>query len=180
MNVPARAGNDILLVTFRANHEENFALFHEAVSEVIEAGAIEAVPKAPPEIEGLVNHRGKILTVIDFDALVEGEPLASAMADAERGGKEDARRTIIIFSGEFSHLGILIRSEVGVVRVRNGNRGLLPTAHKLYNILEPPIVEATTLYNMISPEKIILTLNDCIAASKFIILESRTGGSHAS
>jgi chemotaxis signal transduction protein len=146
-----------LLITFTVDREQ-FGIVHGAVDEVIEPGPVAPVPKAPPEIAGLYNHRGKILTVIDFDRLCGGA--------AKENGKS---RFLIILSGIFSHLSLLAHSRPTAVRLDEFERGTLHLAHRLYDILDPPIVVSDGLYNMISPEKMIQHLHESIIQERLLI-----------
>jgi chemotaxis signal transduction protein len=48
---------------------ELFALAIDAVEEVVVSSDLAPVPMAPPSIVGIVNHRGRIFTVLDFARL---------------------------------------------------------------------------------------------------------------
>jgi len=45
---------------------ENFAIEVASVLEIIEVTRIHQIPKAPNYINGLINHRGKIIPVFDI------------------------------------------------------------------------------------------------------------------
>jgi chemotaxis-related protein WspB len=145
-----------LLITFTVDRER-FGIQHGAIDEIIELGSIAPVPKAPPEIAGVYNHRGKILTIIDFDEL------------AGRSAKENGKsRYLVILSGIFSHLGLLVRSRPTAVRLERFERGALHLAHKLYNILDPPVIDSDGIYNMVSPEKMIQYLHESIIEDRLL------------
>jgi len=48
---------------------EAFALAIEAVEEIVVGGDCTPVPLAPPSVVGVINHRGRIFTVLDFARL---------------------------------------------------------------------------------------------------------------
>jgi purine-binding chemotaxis protein CheW len=47
---------------------KRLALLAEDVVEVVRAVAISAVPRAPPVLEGVMNHRGRLVPVLDVRA----------------------------------------------------------------------------------------------------------------
>jgi purine-binding chemotaxis protein CheW len=57
----------------------------KSVATVLDLPAIEAVPKAPPELRGVLNLRGNIVAVIDPFALFGIEGSGSAVVVAELG-----------------------------------------------------------------------------------------------
>jgi purine-binding chemotaxis protein CheW len=60
------SGTDQLqLVTFGLAHEE-FAVDILAVREINRMMALTRVPQSPPEVEGVINLRGKIIPVVDL------------------------------------------------------------------------------------------------------------------
>lgn len=66
--VEAQAGNpetQLQLVTFGIGDEE-FAVDILAVQEINRMMALTRVPQSPPEVEGVINLRGKIIPVIDL------------------------------------------------------------------------------------------------------------------
>lgn len=59
------AEKEVQLVTFRMNNIE-FGIAIENVREIIREAKIVRVPKAPSFVEGLINLRGTVVTVIDL------------------------------------------------------------------------------------------------------------------
>lgn len=57
------------LITFRLQREW-FALRVEEIREVVQRAPLTAVPNAPEHILGIMNLRGKVLTVFDLDSLL--------------------------------------------------------------------------------------------------------------
>ncbi|MBI4363189.1 MAG: chemotaxis protein CheW [Euryarchaeota archaeon] len=56
---------DIQLVVFRLGREE-YAADIGQVREIILPGAVTPVPRSPPFVEGVINLRGQITTVVDL------------------------------------------------------------------------------------------------------------------
>jgi purine-binding chemotaxis protein CheW len=91
-----------LLATFIVG-EAVFALDAAGVQEVIRVTTITPVPHAPPEVVGVINLRGKIVTLLDAGLI-----LASAPALRNR----ESRIFLIEDKGEF--IGLLV-DQVGEV-----------------------------------------------------------------
>jgi purine-binding chemotaxis protein CheW len=66
------------LLFFRSG-EELFTVDIASVTEIVIDGQITPVPLAPRAVVGVINHRGRIFTVVDFAAL-------AGLADEETGG----------------------------------------------------------------------------------------------
>lgn len=52
-------------------YDKNFAIEIASVIEIIEVTRIHHIPKAPSYINGLVNHRGKIIPVFDIRVVLQ-------------------------------------------------------------------------------------------------------------
>jgi purine-binding chemotaxis protein CheW len=65
-------GQDYLLVTFQVV-ESFFGLETSCVQEVILVSAITHVYHAPEDVRGIINLRGKIVTIIDLEKKLYGE-----------------------------------------------------------------------------------------------------------
>jgi len=57
--------SEIQLVTFRLGKEE-YGVNIEQVREIIRVGEIIQVPKSPSFVEGLINLRGTVVSIIDL------------------------------------------------------------------------------------------------------------------
>jgi purine-binding chemotaxis protein CheW len=64
-NVAKGDGDQLQLVTFEVADEE-FAVNILAVQEINRMMEITRVPQAPPEVQGVINLRGKIIPVVDI------------------------------------------------------------------------------------------------------------------
>jgi purine-binding chemotaxis protein CheW len=65
MTDTSEGGQQLQLVTFGLGEEE-FAVDILAVQEINRMMALTRVPQSPPEVEGVINLRGKIIPVIDL------------------------------------------------------------------------------------------------------------------
>lgn len=73
---PEEVPTESLLVVVAG--ERLFALPLEAVREVVTARPYAPVPGAPPAVRGVVNVRGRVVTVVDLGAALRLEPTAAA------------------------------------------------------------------------------------------------------
>ena len=103
-----------LLATF-AIREAVFALDAAGVQEVLRLSQVTPVPHAPPEVVGVINLRGKIVTLLDT-GLILG--LGPAARDRE------SRIFLIEDRGEF--LGLLVDRVGEVIEVETGCTEPLP------------------------------------------------------
>ena len=101
----SRAGQALLLTTFFVR-DALCALDASGVQEVIRLGPVTPVPYAPEEVLGVINLRGKIVTIVDL-GLRLGFPKAVAGADS--------RIFIVEDRGEF--IGLLVDRVDEVVEV---------------------------------------------------------------
>ena len=105
----SEAGQTVLLATFFVR-EALCGLDAEGVQEVIRLGPVTPVPYAPEEVLGIVNLRGRIVTIVDL-GLRLGFPPAVASGDS--------RIFIIDDGGEF--IGLLVDRVDEVVEVESGH-----------------------------------------------------------
>ncbi|MFH0811681.1 MAG: chemotaxis protein CheW [Pseudomonadota bacterium] len=91
----------IRIILFKVSGE-NWGLGFHDVQEVFEGREITPVPKAPPFIPGIVNLRGKIITVIDL-ALLIGAPQT----------KEETSKILCLRSDEMN-IGLLVGSTIAI------------------------------------------------------------------
>ena len=101
----SQAGQTVLLATFFVR-DALCALDAAGVQEVIRLGAVTPVPYAPQEVVGIVNLRGRIVTIVDL-GLRLGFPRAA--------GGGDSRIFIIEDRNEF--IGLLVDRVDEVVEV---------------------------------------------------------------
>jgi purine-binding chemotaxis protein CheW len=93
---------------FRLGDEE-FGVEIGRVLEVMRTPPVTEVPRAPPEILGVISVRGEVVTVVDPRARL-GLP---------GGGAGPARRVVVVDDGEGA-CGLLVDQVAGVVRLPQG------------------------------------------------------------
>ncbi len=91
------------MILFKMNHQ-NFLISADAVEEVIDTIRITKVPLAPHWVEGLINLRGTVLTVINLSQLI-GVP------------STETNRNILIMKQNEEKKGLLIEEVVEVVDI---------------------------------------------------------------
>ena len=120
---PVGAENRIALLTTVSMRGALWGMDASNVQEVVRVGTLTAVPFAAPEIAGIMNLRGRIVTVIDA-GLKLGYPRAAPTADS--------RIFIIEDRGEF--LGMLVDCVNEVIEAEEVAWDPLPanTAHSRF------------------------------------------------
>jgi chemotaxis signal transduction protein len=93
-------------VSFRLG-QETFGLPLDQLREIAAAGAVAPVPLAPPEVKGLANLRGRVVTLLDV-ARVFGRPLPPARC------RED--RLALVLAAPHDHLGLYVHGPVEIGR----------------------------------------------------------------
>lgn len=98
---------EIQLVVFRIGEEE-FGVEINQVREIVKLVTITRMPKAPKFIEGVVNLRGQIITVID---------LAKRLDLPSKGRTETSR--IMVVEVDDNTVGMIVDSVSEVLRLSN-------------------------------------------------------------
>jgi purine-binding chemotaxis protein CheW len=101
------SGQTILLATFFV-HDALCALDATGVQEVIRLGPLTPVRYAPPEVLGIVNLRGKIVTIVDLGVRI-GFPKSAAGSDSR----------IFIIEDHNEFIGLLVDRMDEVVEVES-------------------------------------------------------------
>ena len=96
---------EVQLVVFKIGDEE-FGVEINQVREIVKLVAITRMPKAPVFIEGVVNLRGQIITVIDL----------AKRLDLPSIGKTDATRIMVVEVGDDT-VGMVVDSVSEVLRL---------------------------------------------------------------
>jgi len=96
---------EIQLVVFNIGDEE-FGVEINQVREIVKLVSITRMPKAPSFIEGVVNLRGQIITVIDL----------AKRLDLPSTGKTDQTRIMVVEVGE-NTVGMIVDSVSEVLRL---------------------------------------------------------------
>lgn len=101
-------GQQLQLVTFGLGSEE-FAVDILAVQEINRMMALTRVPQSPPEVEGVINLRGKIIPVID---------LRKRFGMAASAQSEQSRIIVVEVAGRV--LGFIVDRVSEVLRISSG------------------------------------------------------------
>ncbi|WP_341517026.1 chemotaxis protein CheW [Citrobacter gillenii] len=86
--------------------DKNFAFYGAQIREILAERPISRVPCCPPMLEGVINYRGRVESVMRLDGLIDN-PVANALG----------KRTILIGCGERMQSGILIDRLIDVLEV---------------------------------------------------------------
>ncbi len=100
-----KGSGEIQLVVFKIGEEE-FGVEINQVREIVKLVAITRMPKAPAFIEGVVNLRGQIITVIDL----------SRRLDLPSIGRSESTRIMVVEIGD-STVGMIVDSVSEVLRL---------------------------------------------------------------
>ncbi len=111
----ALQADEVELCAFRVGEEE-YVVDLRRVREILHAGPITAVPRAPEGIEGVMNVRGNVIPVID---------VRKRLAVAPRPG---ARAKLLVVEVAGRVLGLVVDAVVEVVRTRRSAIGPPPIA----------------------------------------------------
>ncbi|MCG2710867.1 MAG: chemotaxis protein CheW [Candidatus Omnitrophica bacterium] len=104
-----KKNEEIQLVVFKIGDEE-FGVEINQVREIVKLVSITRMPKAPVFIEGVVNLRGQIITVIDL----------AKRLDLPSAGKTDSTRIMVVEVGEDT-VGMIVDSVSEVLRLSADN-----------------------------------------------------------
>ena len=96
-------------MTFKSGNEY-FGLKIQYVNEIIQFQAITAIPETEDYIKGLINLRGKIITVIDISLRFKQEPV-----------EYNDRTCIMVVNVQNTLVGLIIEKIAEVVEIREEN-----------------------------------------------------------
>lgn len=108
-NPSSQSGQPVLLTTFFVRNAL-CALDAAGIQEVIRVGAVTLVHHAPEEIVGIVNLRGKIVTILDLGMRLGFPKIA-----------EGAERRIFIMEDRGEFIGLLVDRVAEVIEVESEN-----------------------------------------------------------
>lgn len=135
-----QSSSTMLLATFIVQGSL-FALDAAAVQEVIRLGPVTPVRHAPAEVAGVINLRGRIVTLLDIGLLL-------GLRGAERN--RETRIVLVEDQGEF--IGLLVDCVGDVIEVEQGLYEPLP--------LNIPPAQARFLTNVCRAGNRVITLVD--------------------
>lgn len=100
---------DLHLVTFRIG-SELFGVPISAVQEIVRVPAIARIPQAPDFVEGVINLRGRVITVVD---------LRKRMNQATSGapGVWDRKSRILVIETEGRQVGAIVDEVTEVLKL---------------------------------------------------------------
>lgn len=99
-------GNEIQIVTFRLG-KETFGVRVKDIREIVKLENVTRVPQMPIFIEGVMNLRGQITTIVDLKKLME----------LPRGETDPGYTRIIVAEISDGQLGLIVDSVKEVIRV---------------------------------------------------------------
>ncbi|MCE0827383.1 chemotaxis protein CheW [Buttiauxella sp. A2-C2_NF] len=114
------------LVLFKVA-DKNFAFYGAQIKEILADRPISWVPGCPPSLEGVINHRGRVESVITLNSLIE-TPAAENVA----------KRTILMGRGQKMQSGILVDKLVDVLDVAQSQ--IHPAAEHLSAAMQKVVV----------------------------------------
>jgi purine-binding chemotaxis protein CheW len=113
-----------LLATFYVR-DSLCAMDASGVQEVIRLGSVSPVPHAPPEVAGIINLRGRIVTLLDVGLILGFAKSGLANSDFVEDERErDSRIFIVEDRNEF--LGLLVDRVGEVIEIEPGSTESLP------------------------------------------------------
>jgi len=115
MSENKKGSGEIQLVVFKIGEEE-FGVEINQVREIVKLVAITRMPKAPAFIEGVVNLRGQIITVIDL----------SRRLDLLSIGRSEFTRIMVVEVGD-STVGMIVDSVSEVLRLSESDIEATPS-----------------------------------------------------
>ena len=89
---------------------ETYGVDIAMINEIIRMSEITAIPRTPPEVEGIINLRGKIVPIVDLRRRMGLPPLARTSATR-----------IIVLAFDEHIVGIIVDRVEGVVRLSDSD-----------------------------------------------------------
>ncbi|MFT9372002.1 chemotaxis protein CheW [Liquorilactobacillus hordei] len=108
------------MILFKMN-QQNFMVSAESVEEVIDTVEITGIPLAPKWVQGLINLRGSVLTVIGLAELINLPSIEKKM-------------NILIMKNEDNRKGLLIDEVLKVIDIEKEQIQLESSSDKKYYI----------------------------------------------
>jgi purine-binding chemotaxis protein CheW len=102
---------DLHLVTFRVG-TEMFGVPISAVQEIVRVPAIARIPQSPEFVEGVINLRGRIITVVDMR-----KRLNKKSAEAETAEERDRKNRILVVETEGKLVGVVVDEVTEVLKL---------------------------------------------------------------
>lgn len=122
----AEARIDALTFTVR---DKTYAVFLSDVVEVLRMVKWSPLPKAPPDIQGVINCRGAILPLLNPGLLFGTEALDPTLASA-----------LVVVAAAGQHIALIVETVVGVQQFQGSEMTSVAEAQKTHRTLPPFIV----------------------------------------
>lgn len=116
METDGAINNEIQLVVFRLGSEE-FGVDISQVREIIRVGEITRIPGSPNFVDGVINLRGQVTTVVNLRTRLGLE-----------GAEKDANARIMILEVDKNPFGVIVDSVTEVKYMSSGEIEHLPEA----------------------------------------------------
>jgi purine-binding chemotaxis protein CheW len=97
--------NDLHIVGFRVGHE-TFGVPITCVHEIVRVPEITNVPDAPQFVEGVINLRGKIVSVVDLRKRFGAQPTP-----------HDKKNRVVVVESEGKLVGLIVDSASEVMKI---------------------------------------------------------------
>lgn len=104
--------DDLHLVTFRVGGEL-FGVPISAVQEIVRVPAIARIPQSPGFVEGVINLRGRVITVVDLRKRMGH----SVVALNEAAGERAKKARILVIEVDRRLLGVIVDEVAEVLRL---------------------------------------------------------------
>lgn len=107
--------------------DKNFAFYGSAIKEILAERPVSWVPGCPASLEGVINHRGRVESVISLNKLIEMPASESVV-----------QRTILIGLGSKMQSGMLVDKLIDVLDVPESQ--IQPAADNLSTAMQQIVV----------------------------------------
>jgi purine-binding chemotaxis protein CheW len=105
--------DDLHLVTFRVG-TELFGVPISTVQEIVRVPVISRIPQAPEFVKGVINLRGRVITVVDIRTRMGQANAAADAADAEDQAK---KARVLVVEAEGRLVGVIVDEVAEVLRL---------------------------------------------------------------
>ena len=134
--------NELQLIIFKLG-ESLYGVDINHIREVVDPKKIIKIPKAPEYIEGIMDLRGHVVTLISLSKILE---------IPTNGGKEKRKVLILMDNLNGNDVGFIVDHVVGVLRVHSKDiertaigrehvvRGVVRSNNNLILVLDPPSI----------------------------------------
>src|SRR5882672_5018334 len=104
--------DDLHLVTFRVG-TELFGVPISTVQEIVRVPVIARIPQAPDFVKGVINLRGRVITVVDIRTRM-GQ---STEVDAANSDEQAKKARVLVVEAEGRLVGVIVDEVAEVLRL---------------------------------------------------------------